>query len=45
MAITKAGAAIANHELGLLSDEMTEAILKACNEIIEGQHQSNFLLT
>ena len=42
MAITKAGAAIANHELGLLSDEMTEAILKACNEIIEGQHHEQF---
>ena len=42
MAITKAGAAVANHELGLLSDEMTEAILKACNEIIEGQHHEQF---
>ena len=42
MAITKAGAAIANHELGLLSDEKTEAILKACNEIIEGQHHEQF---
>ena len=42
MAITKAGAAIANHELGLLSDEMTEAILKACNEIIEDQHHEQF---
>lgn len=42
MAITKAGAAIANHELGLLSDEMTDAILKACDEIIQGKHHEQF---
>lgn len=40
--ITKKGAAIANHQLGLLSDELAKAIIKACDEIIEGKHLDQF---
>lgn len=42
LAITKMGAAIANHDLGLLSKEQADAILKACNEICEGEHHEQF---
>lgn len=42
LAITKMGAAIANHELGLLTGEQANAILKACKEILEGQHHDQF---
>ncbi len=40
--ITKKGAAMANRELGLLSDELADAIIKACDEIIEGKHLDQF---
>lgn len=42
LAITKMGAAIANHELGLLTGEQANAILKACKEILDGQHHDQF---
>jgi len=42
LAITKLGAAMANHELGLLSDEKFEAISQACREIMDGQHLDQF---
>ena len=42
LAITKMGAAIANHQLDLLTTEQTEAILKACKEIVEGKHHDQF---
>lgn len=42
LAITKMGAAIANHELGLLTGEQANAILKACKEIVDGQHHDQF---
>lgn len=42
LAITKMGAAMANHELGLLSDEVFEAIMKACDEIAEGKWNDQF---
>lgn len=42
IAITKIAAAMANNELGLLSNEMTEAIIGACKEIIEGKHHDQF---
>lgn len=42
LALTKAAAAMANHELGLLTDQMSEAIIKACEEIIEGKHHDQF---
>ena len=37
LAITKMGAAIANYELGLLTEKQVDAILKACKEILEGK--------
>ena len=40
LAITKMGAAVANRELDLLTEEQTDAILKACKEILEGKHDS-----
>ncbi|MCM1034237.1 MAG: aspartate ammonia-lyase [Paludibacter sp.] len=42
LAITKLAAAIANHSLGLLTDEQFDAISKACNEIREGKHLKQF---
>ncbi|MEG1119275.1 MAG: aspartate ammonia-lyase [Bacteroidales bacterium] len=40
--ITKKGAALANYELGLLSKEVTDAIIVACDELIEGKHSNHF---
>lgn len=42
LALTKKGAALANHRLGLLSEELKTAITKACDEIIEGKHHEHF---
>lgn len=42
IAVTKMGAAIANHELGLISDEVFEGIMRACREISEGKHAEAF---
>lgn len=42
LAITKMGAAEANHELGLITDEVYKAIMQACREICEGQHAKAF---
>ncbi|MBD5206017.1 MAG: aspartate ammonia-lyase [Bacteroidales bacterium] len=42
LAITKLGAAMANHEMGLLPDDMYEAIAQACREIIGGEHHEQF---
>lgn len=42
LAITKLGAAMANHELGLLPDDMFDAIAKACREIMGGEHLDQF---
>ena len=42
LAMTKLGAAVANHELGLLTDEQYEAIAKACHEILEGKFHDQF---
>lgn len=42
LAITKWAAAVANHELGLLSDEQCNAIVQACKELIEGKHHDQF---
>lgn len=41
-AITKKCAALANHELGLLTDEQCKAIVQACEELKEGKHFENF---
>ena len=42
LAITKMGAAVANRELDLLTEEQTDAILKACKEILEGKYHDQF---
>ena len=42
LAMTKLGAAMANHKLGLLTDQQYEAIAQACKEILEGQHHDEF---
>ena len=42
LGITKMGAAMANHELGLLTDAQAGAIVKACQEVMDGQHAEQF---
>lgn len=42
LAYTKLGAAMANHELGLLTDEQFRGIKQACEEILAGQHHDHF---
>lgn len=42
LALTKMGAADANHQLGLITDEVFEAIMTACREIMDGQHSEAF---
>ena len=42
LAITKMAAAQANHELGLLTDEQTNGIIVACQEILDGKHHEHF---
>lgn len=44
LAIVKKAAALANHDLGLLTKEVTDAICKACDEIIEGKFHDNFVV-
>lgn len=36
--IVKMAAILANHKLGLVSDEITDAIVAACQELINGKH-------
>ena len=43
MALTKKGAAIANHKQGKLTDEQFKAIAQACDELYEGKHHEFFL--
>ena len=40
--ITKKGAILANYELGLVSAEIKDAIVKACDELMEGKHAEHF---
>ena len=42
LAMTKLGAAEANHQLGLLTDEQYNAIAQACREIMDGKHHDAF---
>ncbi len=42
LAITKMGAARANHKMGLLTDEQAKAIEEACREIMDGKHLDQF---
>ncbi|MGB9701912.1 MAG: class II fumarate hydratase [Candidatus Kapaibacteriota bacterium] len=45
LGILKKAAAIANNELGLLSDEKLNLIIKACDEVIVGKLDSHFPLS
>ena len=40
--MVKKGAALANHELGLLPDNIKDAIAKACDELMKGEHLEHF---
>ncbi|MDO5447455.1 MAG: aspartate ammonia-lyase [Prevotellaceae bacterium] len=42
LALTKMGAAEANHELGLLTDEVYDGIMAACREIMDGKLADSF---
>lgn len=42
LAMTKMGAAEANHQLGLITDEQYSAITQACKEIVEGNFYEQF---
>ncbi len=44
LAIVKMAAAKANHELGLLNTEIANAIIKACQEILENKYHSHFVV-
>ena len=44
LAMVKKAAALANHELGLLSKPITDAIVQACDEIINGKFHSHFVV-
>ena len=44
LAIVKEAAALANHDLGLLSDELTDVIVRATQEIRNGRHHEHFLV-
>ncbi|HXW60517.1 MAG TPA: class II fumarate hydratase, partial [Myxococcota bacterium] len=43
-AIVKQAAALANNELGLLNNEITQLIVRACDEIIQGKLKDQFPL-
>ncbi len=44
LAQVKKATAMANHELGKLDDEKTEAICSACDEIINGEYHDQFVV-
>ena len=44
LAMVKLSAAQANHELGLLSKEITDAIVHACTDIINGRFHNHFVV-
>lgn len=44
LAQIKKAAAIANHEAGLLDENITNAIIQSCDEIIEGNLQDQFIV-
>ncbi|MCU7497441.1 MAG: aspartate ammonia-lyase [Ignavibacteria bacterium] len=44
LAMVKKAAALANFELGLLSKPVKEAIVQACDEILNGKHHNNFVV-
>lgn len=42
LGIVKMGAILANHELGLISDEIKDAVVEACRELMDGKHTEHF---
>lgn len=44
LAMVKMASARANHELGLLSTDITNAIVRACHEIINGKYHHHFVV-
>ncbi|MBQ0025306.1 MAG: aspartate ammonia-lyase [Bacteroidales bacterium] len=40
--MVKMGAILANHGLGLVSDEIKDAVVAACKELMEGKHTEHF---
>lgn len=44
LAMVKLAAAKANHDLGLLSKSLSDAIIRACNEIINGKYSFHFVV-
>jgi aspartate ammonia-lyase len=44
LAIVKMAAAKANHDLGMLDDNITNAMVQACDEIIKGKYHRHFVV-
>ncbi|MAQ43274.1 MAG: aspartate ammonia-lyase [Candidatus Marinimicrobia bacterium] len=44
LAMIKKSAAIVNHKLSRLNDEIKDAIVSACDEVIGGEHDSQFIV-
>lgn len=44
LAMVKKGAALANHELGLLTDDVCNAICRACDEILNSKFHFHFVV-
>lgn len=44
LVLIKRAAAVVNHELGLLSAEKSQAVVQACDEILQGRFNSHFPL-
>ncbi|WP_417616112.1 aspartate ammonia-lyase [Oceanisphaera sp.] len=44
LAMVKAAAARANHQLGLLTDDKAEAIQQACSDLIRGDYHEQFIV-
>lgn len=42
LAITKWGAAVANYELNLITEEQYKAMVQACKELLDGKHHDQF---
>jgi aspartate ammonia-lyase len=43
-ALVKKAAALANNEIGLLNDQITEAIVFGCDELLSGKHRKEFVV-
>lgn len=44
LAIVKMAAAKANHDLGLIEDDVADAIVQACDEIMKGKYHRHFVV-